>query len=124
MRSATPRFSGGKLALLVVMSIFWAGLPTWEPTSLSQMQGGISGSVLAASTGKGAYTPPAGSPERRALVEALRQKLQSLHHLEVIFEVQYLKVHQGWAWISANPRSPDGSQRYEGVSALLSTSTT
>ncbi|HJZ69123.1 MAG TPA: hypothetical protein VKF81_13440, partial [Blastocatellia bacterium] len=39
-----------------------------------------------------AYTPPAGSPERKAIIDALRGDQK------VVFKFYYLKVHGDWAW--------------------------
>ena len=38
---------------------------------------------------------------------------------EIVFVVGYLKVHQGWVWITVTPQSPGGDQHYESESALL-----
>jgi hypothetical protein len=65
------------------------------------------------------HTPPEHSAERKAILEALRQKVEKLHHLNVVFVVNYLKVHNGWAWIETSPQSPDGTSHYEPISALL-----
>jgi hypothetical protein len=64
----------------------------------------------------GAYTPPTGSPERKAIYEALRQTGDD--HTRV-FVVLSLKVDNGWAWTSVNPESADGKQHFEPESALL-----
>lgn len=107
------------MAVLTALSLAWAGL----------LGGGLAGTV-AAQTGRSpsapralgapkAYTPAPGSPERRAILAALRAKLYSLHQLEASFEVRHLKVQGGWAWVQAQPRSADGSQRFEDVHALL-----
>lgn len=65
------------------------------------------------------FTPPAGSPLRRQILDALRLEVRQLLGIETRFVVDYLKVKDGWCWISARPQSPDGLQRYEGISALL-----
>jgi len=64
----------------------------------------------------GAHTPPVGSPERKAIFDAMRALGDN--HTRV-FVVQSLKVEDGWAWVSAVPQSPDGSQHFEAESALL-----
>jgi hypothetical protein len=64
----------------------------------------------------GAYTPPAGSPERKAIFDALRATGDD--HTRV-FVVLSLKVENGWAWTSVSPQSADGSQHFEPESALL-----
>lgn len=64
-------------------------------------------------------TPLPGNPERKAILDALRDELKRLHGLEVVFVVEHLKVKDGWSWLHTLPQSPDGQQRYEDVSALL-----
>ncbi len=65
------------------------------------------------------HTPTPGSPERRALLDALRAELRSWQGLDAIFVVDWLKVANGWAWAQARPQSRDGLSHYEDVSALL-----
>ena len=59
------------------------------------------------------------NPERRAILHALRQRLQGLLGTDLVFAVKYLKAKDGWAWIHALPRSSDGKNHYEDVFALL-----
>jgi hypothetical protein len=66
-----------------------------------------------------AYTPPPGSAERKAILDALRRWVKEQHHLEVVFVVRHLKVNNGYAWVHTLPQSKDGSSRYEDISALL-----
>ena len=67
------------------------------------------------------YTPAAGSKERKAILDALRQDLHDKHRLKMIFVVRYLKAHRssGWAFVEADPSAPKGNNQYETVSALL-----
>lgn len=44
------------------------------------------------------HTPTKGSAERAAILDAIRDGGQ-----DVIYQVYYLKVHNGWAWIDATP---------------------
>ena len=69
--------------------------------------------------GQSAYTPTKGSAERKAILDTLRQRVEQLHHLKVIFGVTYLKVNNGWAWVETSPRSPDGKSHYEAIAALM-----
>jgi hypothetical protein len=62
------------------------------------------------------HVPPAGSTERKAILDAMRA-LGDNH--DRIFVVRYIKVAAGWAWITVNPQSADGKQHYETESALL-----
>ncbi|QVL47627.1 MAG: hypothetical protein KFB96_18290 [Thiocapsa sp.] len=64
-------------------------------------------------------TPPPGSPERGAILDALRAELTHLTGPDLVFVVAVLRVRAGWAWIEAAPRSRDGARRYEDVTALL-----
>lgn len=69
-----------------------------------------------------AYTPPKGSDERKAIMDAYRSvwKAQGGNNLtDVVFVVSYLKVQQGWAWLEVSPQSADGSQQYEPEQGLL-----
>jgi hypothetical protein len=64
-------------------------------------------------------TPPSGSRERRAILDALRAELSHLTGPDLVFVVAVLRVRAGWAWIEAAPQSRDGTSRYEDVTALL-----
>ena len=72
----------------------------------------LSGAALAQS----ASTPPAGSPERKAIMDAMRAKGNDQNRVLV---VQRLRMANGWAWLDAEPQSRDGLNRYEAESALL-----
>lgn len=77
-------------------------------------------SVTMATESRGpAVTPPPGSAERKFILDALRAEIEKYHHINAVFVVKYLKVLNGWAWIETLPKSPDGSNQYENVSALL-----
>lgn len=67
----------------------------------------------------GPYTPKPGSPERKAILNAMREVVKRMSGLDVVFVVPYLKVDQGWAWIHTRPQSRDGRGHYEDVSMLL-----
>lgn len=86
----------------------------------------LSGILLAAlllcspvQAGDTELTPAPASALRKAVLDALRQEIKRLHGLDVVFVVRHLKVKGGWAWAHTQPRSPDGSNRFEDVSALL-----
>jgi hypothetical protein len=71
----------------------------------------------AQSNGKGsaskAYTPPAGSPERKAIMDGLRRDQK------VVFKVHYLKVHGDWAWMDLTPLDDRGEAVAEGGASLM-----
>ena len=66
-----------------------------------------------------AHTPPEGSAERNAIIQATKHALARQGRKNVVLVVPYLKVHNGWAWIQVNPQSADGTQHYESQSGLL-----
>src|SRR5882724_4208859 len=71
-----------------------------------------------------AHTPPDGSAERNAIVQAVHHVLVRQGRKNLVLVVAYLKVHSGWAWIQVNPQSADGRQHYESQSGLLQQKTT
>jgi hypothetical protein len=70
-----------------------------------------------------AHTPPEGSAEKNAILQATRHALARQGRKNLMLEVPYLKVHNGWAWIQINPQSANGKQHYESQSALLQQTT-
>lgn len=60
------------------------------------------------------HTPPMGSPERQALMDALRESYNTGHSYRgnITFVVNYLKVHNGWAWVYPEPRSTDSRDQF------------
>lgn len=55
------------------------------------------------------HTPPRGSPERQALMDALRQTVRAELGKPAIFEVNELRVLGEWAFADVSPRNPDGT---------------
>jgi len=59
------------------------------------------------------HTPAEGSAERAAILDGLRRHWQTTRNPDngkpyrgkITFKVSYLKAHNGWAWIYAEPRS-------------------
>jgi hypothetical protein len=59
------------------------------------------------------HTPPEGSAERNAILDGLRKHWQTTRNPndgrtyrgKITFHVGYLKAHNGWAWVYADPRS-------------------
>ena len=66
-----------------------------------------------------AHTPPDGSAEKNAILQAVQHALARQGRKNLVLDVPYLKVHNGWAWIQVNPKSADGRQHYESQSGLL-----
>ena len=62
------------------------------------------------------HTPPKGSAERQAIMDAMRVNGDDRDR---IFVVRFLKVSRGWAWLQVDPQSRGGSNHYESESALL-----
>jgi len=58
-------------------------------------------------------TPVKGSDERQAIMDALRGNQQ------VVFQVNYLKVHNGWCWVDTTPLDKGGRATAEGGPNLL-----
>src|SRR6476469_3720642 len=69
------------------------------------------------------HTPPDGSAERNAILQAVHHSLARQGRKNLVLVVSYLKVHNGWAWIQVNPQSANGSQHYESQSGLLQETT-
>jgi len=93
-----------KLAIALIMTVLLAG-------------NAVLGQSLRGD--RNAYTPPPGSAERKAVLDALRAWVAKQHRLEVIFTVQHLKIKERYAWLQVLPESKDGSRQYESISALL-----
>lgn len=59
------------------------------------------------------HTPSRGSAERQAIMDALRGSADNL------FKVNFLKVHNGWAWADVTPLDKNGNATAEGGANLL-----
>ena len=66
-------------------------------------------SAFAQLGGAATYTPEKGSPERKAIVDALRVPVEKKLKQPVIFKIDHLKVQGGWAFLLGAPQKPDGS---------------
>jgi hypothetical protein len=65
------------------------------------------------------HTPPDGSPERKAILDAVSAELKRKDNFEkAVFDVESIKVHNGWAYIVTDVDAPDG-EPYGLVEALL-----
>jgi hypothetical protein len=70
------------------------------------------------------HTPEKGSPERKALMDALREEYKKNSGDQnagdqVQFLVNFLKVHSGWAWADVTPLDGKGKPVAEGGPQLL-----
>ena len=57
-----------------------------------------------------AYTPPAGSAERKAIMDVLRVPVEADLRQKVVFKVQHLKIVGPWALARVVPIRPDGGE--------------
>ena len=58
--------------------------------------------------GQSAYTPEKGSPERKAILDALRIPIERELKQPIIFVTDNFKVQGAWAFVGGTPRSPSG----------------
>jgi hypothetical protein len=72
------------------------------------------------------HTPERGSLEREGMMNALRAAFDDRssgyytpHRGNIVFVVNYLKAHNGWAWTYANPTSSDKSDAFGEFSGFL-----
>jgi hypothetical protein len=65
--------------------------------------------MVAPSHGQGFHTPPAGSVERKAILDQLRIPCEKDLKQKVIFQVSLLKVSGIWAAARVTPLQPNGS---------------
>ena len=56
-----------------------------------------------------AYTPAAGSPERKAIMDVLRVPVEADLRQKVVFKVQHLRIVGPWALARVVPIRPNGS---------------
>ncbi|MFL6374436.1 MAG: hypothetical protein ACJ73D_07215, partial [Pyrinomonadaceae bacterium] len=70
--------------------------------------------VLGVSALDTVHTPAKGSAERNAIMDGLRAEYKKMSGPDdrafrgaITFNVTFLKVHNGWAWIYAEPQSTD-----------------
>jgi len=75
-------------------------------------EGNATAQTTSGSSDSKAYTPAAGSPERKAIMDALRGDQK------VVFKVNYLKMHGDWAWADVTPLE-NGKAVAEGGANLL-----
>lgn len=62
------------------------------------------------------YTPEKGSPERKAILDALRVPVEKQLKQKVIFAAENFNVYSNWAFIGGAPQSADGGKlNYSGT---------
>jgi hypothetical protein len=104
------KLSSLRVTILLALSVVVATPPLRavpEPERESHLQAAVP------------YTPTPGSPERKAILDALRAEMRRFDPRPVVFVVRHFRVQHGWSWLEASPRSPDGRARYEDEGALL-----
>ena len=55
-------------------------------------------------------TPAAGSPERKAIADALRAPVERELRQKVVFKIDELKLKDGWAFLRGVPQKPGGGE--------------
>src|SRR5437588_563189 len=73
------------------------------------------------------HTPVQGSAEREAILGGVRRHWQGSRNPDdgktyrgkITFHVSYLKAHNGWAWVYADPRSSLPKERFPENSGFL-----
>jgi hypothetical protein len=65
------------------------------------------------------HTPAKGTPERQAIMDALRDDYKKNNGDQVTFLVNYLKIHNGWCWTDVTPLGGNGKPVAEGGTSLL-----
>ena len=66
------------------------------------------------------HTPAKGSAERKAIMDAIRPTYKGEgSDGQIVFLVNYLKVHNGWAWADVTPLGSDNKPVAEGGPAFL-----
>ena len=89
------------LAPLFVMFIAFSAI------TVSAQSGGL---IQGGTARTGPYTPDRGSPERKAILDALRVPIEKQLKQSVIFKIDHLKVQSDWAFVLGQPQQPDGSR--------------
>lgn len=57
-----------------------------------------------------AYTPEKGSPERKAILDALRIPLEKELKQKIVFATDNFKVQGMWVFVSCTPQTPGGGR--------------
>lgn len=68
---------------------------------------------------EGACHPPPGSPERKGILETLRNLVPEKDGKKALFTVRHMRVLGQWAWVETDPQSADGKDHYEPLECLV-----
>ncbi len=64
-----------------------------------------------------------GAQARRAgpagMLDALQAELRRTLGVDAVLQIEHFQAKGDWAWVHVLPQSPDGTQHYEGISALM-----
>ena len=70
--------------------------------------------------GEEIHTPKPGNPKRTAILDAVRPTVQEMTgQPRIVFVVEKLLVCGAWAYLCGRPQTPDASNRYEDITALV-----
>jgi hypothetical protein len=78
----------------------------------------ISTAVAETASGPAIYTPAAGSMERMAILDAMRDSIRKTHGNQIRLEVVTMNVIDDWAWLHTRPVQ-GGETTGEDITALL-----
>jgi hypothetical protein len=56
------------------------------------------------------YTPEKGSPERKAILDALRVPVEKELRQKIVFNIEHFNVRGNWAFISGDPQTGEGGK--------------
>jgi len=66
--------------------------------------------VAVAISAQSAYTPDKGSPERKAILDAIRVPVERAMKQKIVFVADNFKVQGSWAFVGGSMRTPSGDQ--------------
>lgn len=72
--------------------------------------------LTASAFAQAAYTPEKGSPERKAILDALRVPVEKELKQKIIFVVDHMSVQGAWSFVSGTPQGENGERpNYHGT---------
>ena len=100
--------------------------PVSEPTRSANWNEGNENTSANNQVNDELHTPARGTAERQLIMDALREAFDNrqsgyyhAHRGNITFVVNYLKAHNGWAWVYADPRSTDSGDQFGEFSGFL-----